>query len=190
MFSPRSQELRDFEAYNRTTLPLLVEANLRAIVESQIAPIEERVRAMVVDIVRTSQSTVARNFHFTIAPASIAGDRMQSSSQTIASPERAMHTHGEPAQTDSVGIVDNSLNFFREPPHLNAEASASAPGPVSDYNSFSRHQNSYSDSGYASLPSSCNCSCHGYSHSWITANGEKLSKCVSDPKLIRCSRSP
>ena len=180
IFSPRSQELRDFEAYNRTTLPLLVEANLRAIVESQIAPIEERVRAMVVDIVRTCQSTVARNFHFTIAPGSIAGDRMQSSSQTIASPERAAYTLGEPAQTNLVGTVDNSLDFFHEPPHLNAEASASIPGPVSNHNSFGSHQSSHSDSGYASLPSSCNCSCHGYSNSWNTANGEKLTRCVSD----------
>ena len=38
--SPRSEELRNFETYNRTALPLLVEANLRAIVDSQIAPIE------------------------------------------------------------------------------------------------------------------------------------------------------
>ncbi|KAL9134542.1 MAG: hypothetical protein Q9175_004270 [Cornicularia normoerica] len=179
--SPGSRELRDFENYNRTTLPLLVEANLRAIVESQIAPIEERVRAMVVDIVRTCQSTVARNFHLTIAPTSLANDRVHSSSQAIASNVITTHTHEEPALISTDGTAGNSLDFFREPSFLNAKASASLPGPMYKQSSTTADQNPSLDSGYASLPYFCDCSCHDYSIASNTANGETSSTCVLDP---------
>lgn len=179
--SPRSQELRDFEAYNRTTLPLLVEANLRAIVESQIAPIEERVRAMVVDVVRTCQSTVARNFYLMVAPASSTHDRTQPSTQTTASTEAAAQSQEESTQAYLDDTGETSSSFFREPPHLNAEAGSSFPGPIS---SIGGSQNPYSDSGYSSLPCSCSCSCHDYSNTWNTANGKELSSCSLHLQLM------
>lgn len=183
--SPRSRELRDFEIYNRTTLPLLVEANLRAIVESQIAPIEERVRAMVVDIVRTCQSTIARNYHLTIAPTSSASNRMRSSSPATASAETTFPTIVEPTQKAVNDATGNSFDFFREPPHLNAEASASVPGPVYNPTDVTECQNPSSDSGYGSLQERCGCSCHDYSNAWNTANGKKLSSCVLNLQLTR-----
>ncbi|CAF9941891.1 hypothetical protein IMSHALPRED_003086 [Imshaugia aleurites] len=178
--SPESRELRDFENYNRTTLPLLVEASLRAIVESQVAPIEERVRAMVVDIVRTCQSTVARNFRLTIAPSSSAGDRLQSS-QAIASVEDATHTREEPDQTSVDGTAEDSLDFLREPSLFNAEASESLPDLIYNHNDVSGHESQSSDSGYGSLSKHCDCSCHDYSSAWNTANGELFSRCTPDP---------
>ena len=188
--SPRSQELQDFEAYNRTALPILVEANLRAIVESQVAPIEEHVRAMVVDIVRTCQSTVAHNFRSTIAPNSSTNDRMQPSLQPITSIESTAHSLAEPAQLPSNDTAGNSMDFFREPPPLNAEASASLPMPLYNHSNVTGHHSQSSDSGYGSLldPGSslqpCSCSCHDYSNAWNTANGENPLNTVSDLQLI------
>ena len=60
--SPQSQNFADFEAYSRTELPRLVEASLQAIVSTEMAPLEENLRAMLVDIVRRCQSTVAQNY--------------------------------------------------------------------------------------------------------------------------------
>ena len=185
--SPRSQELRDFEAYNRTTLPILVEANLRAIVESQIAPIEERVRAMVVDIVRTCQSTVARNF-LTISSPSSNNSQLQSSSQIKPSIENSVHSHRDSTQLSMDGMGGNSLDFFREPPHLNAEASALVPDLTHAPYSVTESQSQNSDSGYGSLPNTCGCSCHHYLNTSNLANGKKLLYCVMDPLLMRYLR--
>ena len=181
--SSRSQELRDFDTYNRTTLPLLVEANLRAIVESQIAPIEERVRAMVVDIVRTCQLTVARNYQLTIAPASLTNDPIESSTQTISSTENVGQMDREPIQTFGDGTA--GLDFFHEPSYINAEASVSLPGPIYNHTSITGSQNSSSNSGYSSSPLSCSCSCHGFSNSWNTANGKKPSTCAPNLQLMQ-----
>lgn len=60
--SPRSQNLEDFETYSRTELPRLVEANLQVMVDAQIAPLEESLKALLVDLVRRCQSTVAQNY--------------------------------------------------------------------------------------------------------------------------------
>ena len=174
---PRSQELRDFEHYNRTTLPLLIDANLRAIVESQAAPIEENVRAMFVDLVRTCQSTVARNYHLLVAPVSSANARMQSSTHTTAATEAA----GQMSEGSADPFVDDtresSLDFLREPSRLNAEASASALGSIYNYSSIDGSRNQSSDSGYPGVSFSCSCSCHKSNNIGNTANGEELSNC-------------
>lgn len=183
--SPRSQELRDFEAYNRTTLPLLVEANLQAIVESQVAPIEERVRTMVVDIVRTCQSTVARNFHLMVAPALSANVRMQSSTQTAATTEVAGQTYEGSVDPLMDETRRDSLNSFREPPHLNLEASASALGSIYNYSSIAGSWNQSSDSGYPSISFSCSCSCHQSNNIGNTTNGEELSNCSLNLQLTK-----
>ncbi|KAL8992289.1 MAG: hypothetical protein Q9169_007215, partial [Polycauliona sp. 2 TL-2023] len=60
--SPRSQNFEDFETYSRIELPRLVEANLQVMVDAQTAPLEESLRAMLVDIVRRCQSTIAQNY--------------------------------------------------------------------------------------------------------------------------------
>ena len=189
--SPPSQELRDFDHYNRTTLPLLVEANLRAIVEPQIAPIEERVRAIVVDIVRTCQSTVAQNFHTRFAPTSSANDPTQSSPQAIAPNRTAGSTPEEAAESGINDATGNHLDFFQEPPHLTAGARASLPVPTMyNHNDITRNQNENSDSGYGSLPVACNCSCHDYPSTW-NLDGEDKSICASNLQLIRSySKAP
>ena len=173
--SPRSQELRDFEVYNRTNLPLLVEASLRVIVETQITPIEEHVRTMVVDIVRSCQSTVARNFHLTVSPTSSASDRMQPSFQSITPAENGGDTRVGSAPLSRHDTADNPLDSFCEPPHLSAEASASSPGPKSR---ATGSQDPNSATGYSSLPHSCGCSCHDYSNYLNTVDSKRISLCA------------
>ena len=184
--SPQSQELRDFDIYNRAHLPLLVEASLRAIVAPQLAPIEEHLRALVVGLVRTCQSTVARNFQLMVAPAPLANERTQSSNQTVASTESAGQTDGEPMQTFGSGTA--GMEFFCEAPHVDAEASSSLPGPMYNHGSVTSNQNSNSDSGYFSLPFSCSCSCHDYSSPSITASGKKPSTCGTKLQLMQIKR--
>ena len=152
--------------------------------ESQIAPIEERVRAMVVDIVRTCQSTVARNFRLSIAPVSSAGDQLQPS-QAIASVEDGTHTREDPDQTSVDGTAGDSLDFLREPSLLNAEASASLPGRMYSHNYVTGRQSQSSDSGYGSLSKPCDCSCHDFSDAWNTVNREIFSCCTPDSQLMR-----
>ncbi|KAL9003955.1 MAG: hypothetical protein Q9188_003204 [Gyalolechia gomerana] len=57
--SPQSQDVAEFDRYTQTELPLLVEANLQHL----IAPLEEGLKAMLVDIVRRCHSTVAQNYN-------------------------------------------------------------------------------------------------------------------------------
>ena len=148
--------------------------------ESQVAPIEDRVRAMVVDIVRTCQSTVAQNYHRTVAPASLANSQMRSSSQTIASTGSTVPTYQGLVQPSSDSTAGDPLDFFREPALLNLEASLSFPDPVYNHNSLTASQNRSSDSGYGTLQSPCDCSCHDYSDTWNTANGEYFLGFFSD----------
>lgn len=190
--SPSSRELRSFEIYNRTTLPILVEANLRAIVESQVAPIEERVRAMIIDIVRTCQSTVARNFHLTIAPASLSNDRIRSSLPPIASTETnttSLPEAIEPAVNDPMTTTDSSQEFFNEPPHFDVGDNASLQGPMSDWDIISPENRTglvdqVSDSGYASLPHFGGCSCHTC-NTMNAPKGGISPDCVPNMQLIR-----
>lgn len=156
--------------------------------ESQVAPIEERVRAMIVDIVRTCQFTVTRNFHLAIAPNSLSNDPIQSSSRAIASTETTMPTLPEPvdlAVNDTVTTTGSSLEFFSEPPHFDTGDNSSLPDPMPDWEIISpKNQNHGSDSGFASLPHFCGCSCHN--PSIVNApNGKHSSNGVPNLQLRR-----
>ena len=179
--SPRSLELRDFETYNRTALPLLVEANLRSLMEFQLAPIEERVRAMVIDIVRESQSTVARDFHLTRSAALLANDQTQSPTQPTSLVQASVQLAAQHAQVSRENTIEDPLDFFHEPPHVASEDSTSFLVPA---NTVMGLQNPTTDSGYASFQNSCSCSCHEYFSSWNMLNGERSSNSVFDVQLI------
>ena len=140
-------------------------------VESEAALIEERVRAMVVDVVRTAQSTIARNFRHTIAPISQAHDRIPSSPQESSLNENTTHIHEEPIQSPAYGIAGNSLDSFRVPSLLTDEASASLPTTIYDPSDSITHQSQSQDSGYGTLNDPCNCLCH-YPSTWDTTMGK------------------
>ena len=172
--SPRSQEIANFEVYSRTALPLLVEASLRPIMESHFAPMRE----LFIDVVRTCQSTVARNYHSMVGSSSSVNDQIELSSQGTASVEAARQSREEPTEVMADG-TRNTLDFFSEPPYLNAAASVSSLDPTYNHHSVPGSQNQSSDSGYSSvLP--CACSCHDPS---TTNNGKELIKPVSGVPL-------
>ena len=129
-------------------------------------------RAMVVDIVRTCQSTVARNFRLTIAPTSSVHDRIPPSFQASSSNENTAHTHEEPAHGLAYGTEGSSSDFFREPSLLTGEASASLPTPMYDHSSSINAQSQSHDSGYGTLPDNCDCHCHHDSTIWNTTFGK------------------
>lgn len=129
---------------------------------------------MVVDIVRTCQSTVARNFHLMVAPNPSADDQTATTTQPTASIEAALQSQKESNHALFDNTRGSSSAFFREPPHLNAEVGSSFSGPI---NSVGKSQDTNSDSGYSSLPCSCRCSCHYLYESWDIADCKELSSC-------------
>ena len=102
---------------------------------------------------------------------------MQPHSQIVALGESSASSREEPARLPRNDTADNPLDLYREPPHLNAEASTISPDPV---NIATVSQNLSSDSGYSSIPHSCACSCHNYSNTENVANGKKLSNSAPD----------
>ncbi len=159
--SPASQELEEFEAYNRTALPRLVEANLQAIVNTEMVPIEENLRRLLVDIVRRCQSTVAENFRVIRVPrrTSVKSPQPSSSHTSPPSPPR-----GEISSTDSHLVVPTTAHttpaFFQEPPHVSVEAEASYARPPDGSDHLKPSQSQFADSAYGSSLEACNCNCH------------------------------
>lgn len=158
--SPRSTEFRDFEAYNRTALPLLVEASLRTVVNAEMVPIEEHVRSLVVEIVRNCQTAVAQNYQLIVAPPSSTGDSIHSPPQSKVQNQTVSTENSILLQPAAVASNNLTTSFFQELPYLDADTSSSIPGP--SYNPFDQDPNLYQapDSGYGSLPGDCQCFCH------------------------------
>ena len=159
--SPATQELEEFEAYNRRALPRLVEANLQAMVNTKMVPIEENLRRLLVDIVRRCQSTVAENFRVTRPPSKVSTNSPQQSSSQDISP---LQTRGETFLTDSellaLTIADTTSGFFEEPPHVHVEAGPSCPRPPEGTDRLEPPQNQFTDSGYGGFLEACDCNCH------------------------------
>ena len=170
--SPGSLELRDFEAYNRLALPELVVTHLQAIINPEMASIEEHVKAQLMDIVRICQSMVAQNFQLVRASSSSARESVQpSSSQATHTSPRTGDTPAAMRPPQAPSTAHSPTKFFQEPPHMNVEASEPAVGPSQEANSQSLSQCHVSDSGYFSTANLCDCICHFGSDLDPTLNG-------------------
>lgn len=154
--SPQSKELADFEAYSRTELPRLVEANLQSLVDAEISPLEESLKRMLVDIVRRCQSTVAQNYE-RIHPAS-SQERESTSSQVLntsyLSQAEGINVNGDLSTTARQQLLEqpahsyesNTTAFFEEPPPQGTNTIDVQPGA---HHSISVTQSI--DSGYGSV---------------------------------------
>ena len=155
-----SSDLRKFEDYNRTTLPLLVEASLRAVVNVEVAPIQEQLRTILVDIVRSCQATVAQNFELLSNQSATTRVPRQASSYETNLPQIVEEESSEREEGSGEGVDTRGPNFFVEPPHLNEEMITSVPVasncPPNQDSTLART----SDSGYASQSNFCGCLCH------------------------------
>lgn len=158
--TPNSRGLADFEAYNRTELPRLVEANLQVMVNAEIAPLEESLKAFLVDIVRRCQSTVAQNYSRIKSSESSAIAAPIAPPNTVSSMPfiEAAHSHYPPSMTvpevtTSINNISHVQSFFEEPPLLNARKAALTSGSFCHNNAHVPSNNIGSDSGYGTLPS-------------------------------------
>ena len=159
--SPATQELEEFEAYNFRALPQLVEANLRAMVNTRMIPIEEGLRRLLVDVVRRCQSTVAENFRVTRPPREVSTNSpQQPSSQAIPPLPSRTETFLTNSQLLDPAIAGTTSGFFEEPPHMPVEAGASCPRPLEGADRLDAPQNEFTDSGYGGSLEACDCNCH------------------------------
>ena len=163
--SPSLQGLSDFESYSRTELPRLIEANLQAMVDAEVAPLEENIKALVVDVVRRCQSTVAQNY-----------GRIKSSTDITATQTGEKSTPAieqadlQNANAHEAGFIQPSYDEppFRDQPVFFPEPAAIADWAAADASHeqepFLSHEQEpflslQSDSGYGTLLDAYECQC-------------------------------
>lgn len=146
---------------------MLVEANLQAIVNSEIAPIEERLRFLVVDIIRRCQSTVAQNFQQLKESPSLSKDATSLPSDAAAPTPtfEELDTTLDCSHTNRATAAAATMHY-REPPFLDFDVNPTPPLEI-PYSS----QGQVSDSAYGSNNSPCDCSCHTGIGSSKSTNG-------------------
>lgn len=156
--TPASQGIADFEAYNRRALPLLVEANLQAIVDAEMAPLEGSLRTMLVDIVRRCQSTIAQNFQ-----------RMQeseshSSNSELAPAPDAISKEPPAAAPPQPTKPTRSALHYQEPPFQPEAGQLDWGLPCANHSQNRNLQDLISDSGYGSGVNVdlCDCPCQQF----------------------------
>ncbi|KAL8707725.1 MAG: hypothetical protein Q9220_007305 [cf. Caloplaca sp. 1 TL-2023] len=153
--SPQSLDLADFEAYTRVELPRLVEANLQSLVNAEFAPLEDHLRAMLVDIVRRCQSTVAQNYNRIHLIVPTTGPRTDSeplaASVSQATGDDIWRTsHNSRDTLDERALFDNdTLRLFEEPPMLDSNT-VGYVGMLEPYAEINSNF-AFSDSGYLSI---------------------------------------
>ena len=156
--SPESREVQTFEAYARTALPQMVEAEFSTIINARVEPIEQEMRTQIGDIVRDCLSKLEQDFRQSRETRPEISVRSPSSNSYIVP---GIETGGGVSlnanHSESLAPpIDNVSDFYREPPHMGVEANDGydhfqpAPQP---------HPNQSSDSGYGSTEA-CPCVCH------------------------------
>ena len=123
-------------------------------------PIEEQLRALLVDIVRNCQSTVAQNFELMNRPSEGTRALAQHPSQETYVAHTAGSESRERAGSSGAGTRSPGPNFFVEPPHLDEEVVASLPATSHRAENKGENLAQASDSGYGTLFSPCQCPCH------------------------------
>ena len=161
--SPQSQELQNFEAYNRRVLPQLVEASLSAAISNDLAPLEERVRSIVGDIIRTCQSTVFQNFQRLNTSGSPRPGLVVNPPASMLRP--IIGAEGNDTSTHIGSSTPSTSRFYQEPPHLNSDRTFASFETLRNYDSPQQRNNQSSDSGYGSITRGCQCACHKCSDS-------------------------
>ena len=154
--SPASQELWEFGAYSRAALPQLVEANLRATLDTDLKPIEENLRTQLVDIVRRCQSVVEENFRITRGSKVGTGDGLEPIISAQPGEDVPLSHTPVPATTMQGQMTD----FFHEPPLMAPEMNISF-APIAGFTGGpDPFKGQLVDSTYGTLPEPCECVCH------------------------------
>ena len=172
--SPATQEFEEFEAYNSRALPQLVEANLQAMVNTQMEPIEENLRRLLVDVVRRCSSTVVENFRRTREPRVSSNPPHLPSSHTVPTLPHREETSPTNSQLLAPTVANTTSycsDFFEEPPHMGIEAGPSSLRLPESADCLASGPNYFADSGYASSLEACSCTCHHESENDDVMNG-------------------
>lgn len=168
--SPDSQNLETFDVRRTIELPTAIEAELRIITNTELAPVEAGLRLQVEDIVRRCLARLAASPLPTREKT--AGSEIP---QEVASPildQANTRSYLPPpviaSQSHQASVTSNAsttyyppaLNFYEEPPYL----APNIPSPM-PYLPFPMDMpvpsvHPYSDSGYESSQSACHCYCH------------------------------
>ena len=135
----------------------MIEANLQAMVDAEIAPLEENIKALVVDVVRRCQSTVAQNY-----------GRIKSSTDVTATQVEEKSAHAiEPLHRQNTNAHDAGFvqSLFTEPPFRDQPVFLSDSAAIADWaatNTLEGQQSFpslHSDSGYGTLLDGYGCQC-------------------------------
>ena len=123
---------------------------------AEIAPLEESLKAMLVDIVRRCQSTVAQNYsRIQTTPATerpVANNEPSAAASSFDVEQMTSDTlgmtsqHPQSTEQSSSYAIDDTTRLFGEPPHLNLDELESLPNI-----DFGSSHNNMSDSGYSSF---------------------------------------
>jgi hypothetical protein len=171
--SPSSQDLADYEVYARTELPRLVEATLEALIQAETEPLEEKLKPLLVGIVRDCQSTLGRRWSL------IKDTRSASASSSVSIQHRAsgdpIGPQGCQSSSMQTGITETRGPLqdiiatstiveasYQEPPLLGPEESSTTAEAFEKSHNASKQSIGHqvaSDSGYGTLLSEYLCLC-------------------------------
>ena len=146
-----------FDEINQQAVLTLVDAHLRVRLRTQMGPVEDQLRAEIVDIVRRCQSAVAASFQSHQEPSSGGADLSHQplDTQNVDAPlvtEASPQNPGVRAET----AASISPSFLQEPPFVDFEDI----GLVQASRQLEATQVQNKDSGYESQSGRCDCSCH------------------------------
>jgi hypothetical protein len=166
--SPSSQEVADYEAYQRTELPRLVEAMLEAMIQARTDPLEERYKPFFLEIVRGAQSSLNQRWEMRKAQASSSRASQPPSQATVghnlaSDPQRISNpTVVQPATLNTNSSVVPPT--YEIPPPLGGLAEMASWELLQETQNLAPipPQFAYSDSGYGSQMSERWCQCGSF----------------------------
>ena len=158
-----------FDELNQQAVLALVDAHLRVRFRAQMGPMEDRLRAEIVDIVRKCQSAVAASFQSSPEPlTSLVGATQPSLDLQRASQPFMVGSSNQASEAQAPMAANISPSFLQEPPFVDFDDVSL----VQQLRPVRLSQSQINDSGYGSQDSRCDCSCHTAPGSSRSPNGE------------------
>jgi hypothetical protein len=154
---PGSQNLDDFEAFSRTHLPKLVEAQIQALIEDRYQLLAENLKADIPDIARKSISGLSKAWQASKSSSSLLpASSLDASDAGLDPTSGAQQLSVESSSSQAFG--EGLASFFMEPPCSGPQTSPPPSANLFQLDHPVTSVQEHSDSGYASLPEySCFC---------------------------------
>ncbi|KAH0545448.1 hypothetical protein FGG08_000449 [Glutinoglossum americanum] len=193
--SPTSNEISSYEAFSRRELPRLVRRQLEAAVENEVQPIEEELKARLVEIVRDCQASVFlmyRDQRQTLLPAPTRNAERLSATATgddlpLLNPRTEPPIQADGAPGDAAAGVLTPLYQHGLP----EDVGAACPDLQQTRQAQTRPQNAgqaeFSDSGYHSLVSAYRCS--DIRHGYATRSSVAAGNVADNPSTYQVNES-